>query len=241
MKRILITLIFIFSTSFQATELTKVEQQMKQEFIDCLSAQNKSTEVYTNLKDKDLETYSELPKVKEYYNSLLLMISRCQKVYAFNQDVKQGKKLKDRIGKAIINLEHRNDLKEYCNSRFDFCINYDEDFGIEPASTNGDGRIFYARDGFKMYVFGTHITIDESLKTEIEFRSEHIDITYKKITENWAVVSGHQKNKVIYIKILKINNIFKILEIEYPIETQYKYNVLVEKIVPSFKSTTFAK
>ena len=138
-----------------------------------------------------------------------------------------------------INVDNKfSPIMEYCNSRFEFCINYDKDFGIEPASKNGDGRVFYDSDGYKMYVFGTYNTLDESLHKEIKFRSENVDVTYKKTTQKWAIVSGYENDKIRYIKIFKVGNVFKVLDIEYPLELKEKYNVLVQKIVKSFRPNT---
>lgn len=131
----------------------------------------------------------------------------------------------------------QNNLETYCNARFGFCINYDQDFGIEPAPDNGDGRIFYDRDGFKMTVFGSNNITMTSLKDEIKFRSQNIDkVTYQKIIEERGVVSGYKNNNIVYIKILKTKETFNILIIEYPKGLSEIYSSIVRDISTSFKS-----
>ena len=95
-------------------DLAKVKKLMEQEYMACVDTQTQTTKLYDGLKDKNLETYSELSQIKQYREALLVMVSTCQKVYAFHDEVEQGKKIAKLVNKAIIALEskaNRNDWK----------------------------------------------------------------------------------------------------------------------------------
>ncbi|MGB5963977.1 MAG: hypothetical protein WBG65_00420 [Sulfurimonadaceae bacterium] len=128
------------------------------------------------------------------------------------------------------------DSDVYCNERFDFCVNYEQGFGVKPAPDNGDGRSFYDRDGFKMSVFGSNNTMMESLEDAMKLYSSDIDkVTYQKIYKNRGIASGYKSNSIVYIKILKRKEAFNILVIEYPRSLKNMYDSTVVDISTSFE------
>lgn len=127
-------------------------------------------------------------------------------------------------------------MPKYCNGRYGFCLNYFHDFGIEPEPDNGDGRGFYNRDGFKMSVYGSNNVNDENVESLIKLHRNELDkITYKKVGNNWYVLSGYKGSAVKYIKVFAGKGSINHLIIEYPKDMKSEYDSLVNIIVKSFK------
>jgi len=125
--------------------------------------------------------------------------------------------------------------KTYCNERFDFCIEYPDSFKARPAPENGDGQIFLSADQkTEIRAFGRLAIEDlDQIKQEYGFGSKGLKLTYKKITKNLFIISGHnQKGEIVYRKTIKKQieyrgtpgiEVFQTLMITYPVSEKGKY------------------
>jgi len=127
---------------------------------------------------------------------------------------------------------------KYCNSRYGFCVEYPVNFGMEPAPTNNDGRVFYDQEGFSMRVYGSYNVLDHSMKAEMKDEEKEFDIvTYRAAKRNWYVLSGYKDDDIVYLKTYMNRNkeIFYYLRISYPAKFKTEYNEIVSKVSKSFK------
>jgi len=128
---------------------------------------------------------------------------------------------------------------KYCNARYNFCVEYPVNFGIEPAPTNNDGRVFYDGEGYFMRVYGSYNALEHSLNDEMKYEEKEFDVvTYKTSKKNWYVLSGYKDDNIIYIKTYMSPNksIFYHLRISYPAKFKTEYNAIVSKASKSFKT-----
>lgn len=147
--------------------------------------------------------------------------------------------------------------KQYCNNRFQFCMEYPEDFNAEGESGNGDGQTFSARKGTaKIWTYG-HLVIDpadiddnakpgaDPLLYEFKSATEGLKMAYKVIKPNYYIYSGTNKNgDIVYAKTAKhkINymgspdsEVFQTIMIIYPAAEQDKYKDYCTYIAGSLK------
>jgi len=127
------------------------------------------------------------------------------------------------------------DLKEYCNSRFEFCLNYPATLGIKPPPANGDGREFYKNDGFKMTVFGSDSVSDTAENIAKTYAEGITSTTYKQSGKGWYALSGYKGDSVLYVKVFTGKVSSNSIIIEYPILTKKENDRLVSLVVKSFK------
>jgi hypothetical protein len=87
-----------------------------------------------------------------------------------------------------------------------------------------------------MTASGMYNVLENSLKDEMKSQEEDFDtITYRKVKNNWYVLSGYKKNNIIYIKTYIIKDTIYHLHIQYPIRLKKDYDKIVSKIAKSFK------
>jgi len=128
------------------------------------------------------------------------------------------------------------DYKKYCNSRFNFCVLYPVTFGVGPSPDNNDGRKFYDREGFSMTASGMYNVLENSLKKEMKSQEEAFDtVTYRRMKDNWFVLSGYSGKDILYIKTYIAHDTLYHLYIRYPESLKKEYNAIVSKIAKSFK------
>lgn len=130
---------------------------------------------------------------------------------------------------------YAEDVKKYCNPRYGFCVSYLEEFGIEPASQNGDGRKFYTNDDFKMTIFGSNGVSGTAENIAKSYTEGITALTYKQSGKNWYALSGYKGDNVLYIKVYSGKGSFNCIIIEYPKGTKNENDQLVSHIVKSFK------
>ena len=87
---------------------------------------------------------------------------------------------------------------KYCNDTFGFCVEYPADFGVEPAPSFDNGRVFYNDDGVKVDVSGEENIHEDTLKRNMEawedglLSHESASIESSKAGKNWYVIEGHK-------------------------------------------------
>ncbi len=127
---------------------------------------------------------------------------------------------------------------KYCNARYGFCVEYPVNFGMKPAPTNNDGRVFYDTEGYSMRAYGSYNALDHSIKAEMKEEEKGFDIvTYRAAKNNWYVLSGYKDDDIVYLKTYMSRNkeIFYHLYMSYPAKFKTKYNKIVSKVSKSFK------
>ncbi|MGV4528871.1 hypothetical protein [Ornithobacterium rhinotracheale] len=95
---------------------------------------------------------------------------------------------------------------EYCNNRFDICMNYPSNFNPEPEPTNGDGRVFSNKpDGAEIRIFGTTFSPRTQLEEIVQSMKKELEIYNLKQDKNRVEVFGFDKeNNNLYHEILII-------------------------------------
>jgi hypothetical protein len=127
--------------------------------------------------------------------------------------------------------------KKYCNERYGFCVEYPEDFGMEPAPTNNDGRVFYDGEGFRFSASGINNVMDKTLKSEMLSQEQNFDtVSYRTSGNNWYVLSGLKENKIIYLKTFVGKGAINHLHISYTSSMKNEYKSIVTRISRSFVS-----
>lgn len=123
----------------------------------------------------------------------------------------------------------------YCNDRFGFCVDYPVSFGMKPAPANGDGRIFYDDNGFRLIASGINNVLDDTPENELKNREKDFDtITYRKQEKTWYVLSGYRGNDILYVKSLVGKHSINTLYLQYPTAMKGDYDATVNHIVKSF-------
>jgi hypothetical protein len=143
------------------------------------------------------------------------------------------------LGSSV--LAHSS-MRQYCNSRFAFCIDYPKNLILQPAPENGDGRTFKSKDGLvKMLVYGSNNSLMEKLETRFNAESSSSatrKVTYKLFKTDFFVISGVENKMVFYQKVLFKNDEYKTFLITYPVTQKKAYDSITVKISASFKHST---
>jgi hypothetical protein len=130
-------------------------------------------------------------------------------------------------------------MRNYCNPRFRFCIDYPSSFVAQTPPENGDGRTFKSKDGLvKMLVYGSNNSLMEKLETRFKAESISSDtrkVTYKLFKPDYFVLSGIENKNVFYQKVLFKNDEYKTFLILYPIVQNKIYDPITTKIAASFR------
>ena len=78
---------------------------MEREIMLCLASQNKATDKYDQLQDKNLKSKREIETIKMYQHALLAVEADCKKIHAFRKDAEHAGRLALEIDTAIEALE----------------------------------------------------------------------------------------------------------------------------------------
>jgi hypothetical protein len=128
--------------------------------------------------------------------------------------------------------------KLYGNSRFGYSVEYPAELLIpQGEAPNGDGQIF-RNDEAEMRVYGSNLLLNETLQAEYEsLLKEKKGVTYKVVKKDFFVISGKDKGRIYYQKMMHgENDDFLIFMIEYPETKRAIYDEVVTRIVKSFKN-----
>lgn len=127
----------------------------------------------------------------------------------------------------------RTGFNKYCNSRYDYCIDYPILLIPQDESHNGDGRKFVSDDlKTEMTIFASNYP--NSLKSYLSISSENKNITYKVVKNNWYVISGYENGLIFYQKTVFNNGIFKTFHLTYPKSIKKDFDFYLPLIVKSF-------
>jgi hypothetical protein len=137
---------------------------------------------------------------------------------------------------------------EYCNERYDFCMEYPKDFIPQGESYNGDGQVFISKDKkVQISTFGSMSIIDvnPTIKDHFEMASKDEKITSKVLKKDFFIISGYDKNGNIFyqktlsknfedIKEYKSPDYYQTLMIIYPKNQSDEYSEYCKKIANFF-------
>jgi hypothetical protein len=148
------------------------------------------------------------------------------------------------------------DYESYCNSRYNYCIDYPTIMVAQPEAGNGDGRVFInPKDSATLTVYGT-IGIDLETEAPIPLKERYVKdmqnikdqspdnrITYQQFgqRQHFFVISGYKKDRIFYQKtIVKLdensqNPSFAYAILEYRDQDKEVYNKISEKVFTSFE------
>jgi hypothetical protein len=130
--------------------------------------------------------------------------------------------------------------KKYRNARFGFLLVYPPDLVAGPEPTNGGGREFHSADKQFSVATAAHFFVPESgdsfeKRWEEELKVPEVNITYKKKTDNWYVVSGVSKDGTeFYHKLYRKGSNWAAFEITYPHTQNKRYDRWVTRIAKEF-------
>lgn len=123
----------------------------------------------------------------------------------------------------------------YCNSKFDYCVDYPVDILIpQEESPMGDGRIFLSDDETrKMTVWGEFNILDETLQQRMEDNMVEVDNAETEITDEFFVIKGMQNGKHYYQKTKMVDDRFVTIVIKYPAEKARSCEKVIQHITKS--------
>jgi len=136
--------------------------------------------------------------------------------------------------------------RTYENPRFGFAFTYPAHiFTPGQAPENGDGLSFYAPDEEAVIsVWGSYNALDHRPKSYFAWARDEVgvvdNITYKRLTKNWLVISGYKGNMVYYEKTIFSCNFQRMtsVSITYPASHKKDYDGMVGKITKSLDPGT---
>ncbi len=99
---------------------------------------------------------------------------------------------------------------EYCNERFEYCLDYPAVFEPFGSSKSGDGQIFYINGGkIELLVWGSVNGQNRTLEQEKQYISQNRKVEYQTINDSFFVISGFENGKVYYLRTEKTDNGFR--------------------------------
>jgi hypothetical protein len=133
----------------------------------------------------------------------------------------------------------------YHNARFSYSIAYPQTLLLpQGEADNGDGQVFASQTGdASLRVYGTNFdksSTDLYPNIEDAFHEAATEkagkaIIYKRLKNNWFVVSGLIDNKIFYQKTVYGNQQTCTLYLEYPKNQQKTYDAITKHIANSLK------
>lgn len=142
-------------------------------------------------------------------------------------------------------ISQNEDYDQYCNVRFDYCLDYPKFLNPQPESANGDGRIFNNEKGeevlrvfgrFNLDAEGKTISLERQYNTDItDNLKKKNNITYKKLGKTFFVISGFRNGKIFYQKTIFKNDAFSFAILQYPTNDKEIYDKVSTEIFKTFK------
>jgi hypothetical protein len=144
------------------------------------------------------------------------------------------------IAQAIeISRAENVNYERYHNSRFNYSLLYPTNILVkQQAPENDDGRTFNSPDRrIIMKVFGSHNAFNKTIQNlySEELNQPNQSVTYKRLADNWFVISGYENNRVFYNKTMLHEGNVLTLSIHYDKSLQSKFDPIVAAISRSFQ------
>ncbi|TLS38599.1 hypothetical protein [Pseudalkalibacillus caeni] len=231
-------------------EIKLIESLIEKESFN--TAQDKLKDLEPKLeKDEDLAVYqSQSQKLMEQADmGLKAMETKVQ-----NEDPKKKQKEDKDKSEVTKKDSHQatkaNPLNQksivystYNNERFGFSLQIPEGMTMDPPPTNGDGGTF--RNGeLTVTAYGGHtntVQQGETIGTYYKQDMESIttNIAYKRLADDWYVISYEEAGTIYYKKFFFGENSFNTFIISYPSSMQHKYGSVTTHIAKTFTSAAY--
>jgi hypothetical protein len=171
-------------------------------------------------------------KVLEYGSEYILnKVIKESSLNDYNYKVELDSSKSEQDGTIIKNV--RTGFNKYCNSRYNYCLDYPVFLIPQNESNNGDGRKFISDDlKTEMSIFGSNYPY--SLNSYLSISSENKHITYKVVKNNWYVISGYENGLIFYQKTVLKDGVFKTFHLTYPKSIKKDFDFYLPIIVKSF-------
>jgi len=135
--------------------------------------------------------------------------------------------------------------KTYTNVRFGYSICYPADLlAAQPEADNGDGRVFSAKSGAELRVWGGYNVMEQTADAIVsDLDSPDAVVSYHRAKENWAVISGRENGRVFYAKALLRPNgqddidSLHVFRLTYPLDEAKTYEAVVARLATCFRPT----
>jgi hypothetical protein len=126
--------------------------------------------------------------------------------------------------------------RTYANARFGYSLCYPRPFlRAGQEAPNGDGISLAGQGGGQVLVFGSNNVDGESLEhlTAATYK-DHVlkgeSVTYQRVAQKWAVLSGAAGSSVFYEKIVARDDQFITLSMQYPKKNQAAWGPIVSRM-----------
>lgn len=144
-------------------------------------------------------------------------------------------------GVPAVAAEHEWNV--YDNVRFGYSVCYPGDLlTAQPEADNGDGRKFTGESGAELTVWGSYNVLKQDIDALIGHLSGDGDtVTHRRVTTDWAVVSGRGKDHVFYAKLLLEGNAadgvdtVRVFRLTYPASAANTYDAVAARLAKCFK------
>jgi hypothetical protein len=125
--------------------------------------------------------------------------------------------------------------KTYTNARYGYSISYPSNLLVpQGEADNGDGQAFLSKDGSaEMRVYGSQ-DLGGGLAESYREAQAGKEVSYKTMSGNWFVVSGHDGGKIFYQKTMLRKGAFKTFIIQYDESRKSTYDAVTARIARSF-------
>jgi len=131
----------------------------------------------------------------------------------------------------------------YGNARFGYSVKYPSDMLFpQGEADNGDGQRLLSKDAkAELAVYGA-INIDYT-SLEADFNQESRGgmandtkrvVAYKRMKDNWFVVSGFREGNIFYLKRFLVGDYFITFDFSYPESEKAKWDPVLTKMVANF-------
>jgi hypothetical protein len=131
----------------------------------------------------------------------------------------------------------------YTNERYGYSIAYPADFRPQGVPDAGDGQAFLSPKGdAELRVFasacveGLNSTPQQYIANyKEEQEARQLTLSYQRADKNFAVVSGHKKDRIFYDKIIIHDEWCTQFTFGYSEDQAAKYNAVTDRISSSLK------
>jgi len=185
--------------------------------------------------------YRALPLLYYSLLGLLLFLGYAPDLIAVDRNISTRENWNQELTAAE---KHEIKYARYMNARFAFGVSYPEGILIpQGEADNGDGQKFISKDGKAiMLAYGYNNTEEFTLKTVFRGAIKNNSglagkVIYKKLKDNWFVVSGIKGDTVFYTKVIyksKDDQFIKFV-MSYPESQRSLYDPIVAEVSKSLK------
>lgn len=143
----------------------------------------------------------------------------------------------------VSNVVASDGYETYINERYYYRISYPSDFLPQGVPDSGDGQVFLSpKNDAELRMFASTCVEDSDATPEQYIagykkaaKAKKLILSYQRAGKNFAVVSGHKKDRIFYNKIIINEDWCTQFTFEYSESEMEKYNAVTNRISSSFK------